>query len=822
MKYRWLLIPIIIIVLLSFFSQELSVLNTATGVWKNTGDANYGNRTINISGIAGTVTIYIDNTGVAHITAPNFQDLMVAEGYYEAYNRLFQMELQVLLAMGDLSQYIGKQGLSSDISMHMIGIPENAVFLNNYVKETQPVYYSYISDFVKGINDYVMSVQSNPPFEFKLLGFSPFLWNTTMCFAWQEFMSWTLTTGAGQPLQSAILLNAFGYDNLSQIWPYYPYYTQNVTMVPGDGTVNGYNLTSQGVSPSYFWNLDLYDSWYTGINVSLLRDLNPLLIASLQNISDPFASSVVGTLSPEVGSNSWVVTSAYSAYGVPMLANDPHLTLYAPSLWLPMQLTSTGINVTGWALAGLPGILIGHTKHTSWGLTTPEGNSANDFLEILKGSSYYYNGTWLPLTYYNYTLLGKQYSVAFTNNGPLIGRMGNFGISLNWNNSKYSLDLVAELMIDQSSNYTDMVNALKYWGTPPQNFALVSENSAGYITAGAYPLFRITLPDNKTIETIGSRSLMNGSMPSKEPIGNVSFQYLPQVKNPSRGFAFAPNQPTVGMNYPFPFVGGFWASGGRAQSIYHFLLQHPGLGASGMMALQSNLTDYWSTLLVPIMLHSLDGMDMNSTERAAYNLLSSWNNTAAINSTGMTLYWYYLSAIFNMSFDRIYAEHGVSYLTKPFDTSLIFLASKEPTSFWFYGNFTNISRSAFAEAVGLLSSHLGSISNWQWGKVHELEISSLTGLTALSIGPIPIWGDSHTVSVGSVPRDLVIPEPYVTVGSSLREISIPGTAQFYGVFPGGPSGNPLSYYYSNQLPYWLQHEYYNLSAFREVHKIVLT
>src|SRR5579875_321037 len=126
MKLRWLTIPVVIIVLVSFLSQQLAILNTANGVWKNTGDANYRNGTLNLSGISGRVTIVIDNTGVAHITAPNFNDLMIAQGYYEASNRLFQMDLQALLAIGILSKYIGERALSSDEAMHVIGIPDYA------------------------------------------------------------------------------------------------------------------------------------------------------------------------------------------------------------------------------------------------------------------------------------------------------------------------------------------------------------------------------------------------------------------------------------------------------------------------------------------------------------------------------------------------------------------------------------------------------------------------------------------------------------------------------------------------------------------------
>ncbi|MDG6922173.1 MAG: penicillin acylase family protein, partial [Nitrososphaerota archaeon] len=138
------------------------------------------------------------------------------------------------------------------------------------------------------------------------------------------------------------------------------------------------------------------------------------------------------------------------------------------------------------------------------------------------------------------------------------------------------------------------------------------------------------------------------------------------------------------------------------------------------------------------------------------------------------------------------------------------------SSQWFNGNFTSLVRDSFQSEVGLLSQKLGPVDNWTWGGVHKVEISSMTGLAALSIGPIPIWGDDHTVSVGGVPALLQVPEAYVSVGSSLRQVSSPGTGQFYGVFPGGPSENVLSYYFSNQLNYWTNHEYYNMSEQKTV------
>lgn len=811
MKIRWLIVLVVILVVFSFLSTNFTALNPRLGLWSSAGSNNLTSQTINMQGLNDPVNVTIDASGVAHIHAADYHDLFFAQGYYSASQRLFQMELEGLLASGNLSKYIGSAGVGSDNAMRLIGMPSNAYGLEQAYRTGHPAYYGYLEAYAQGVNAYINSSASSNNLGFRLLGIQPFQWSVFYTLCWQQYMAWSLTTGAAEPLQSAMLYNAFGFQNATALWPYYPYFTQNVTVVPGDGTVNGFNLSQQGISASYLWSRNWYDQWATGVNTTLLEQLNPLIEGALKNISDPYGLPGAHELGSPVGSNSWVVTANYSQSGSPILANDPHLPLTAPSIWIPMQLVAPGMNVTGWDLAGVPGILIGHTNRTAWGLTTPEGNSANDYLEILNNTNYLFNGTWHSLSVSSYTLDGKNYSIYSTNNGPLIARNQHYGISLNWTSRHPSFDLVAEIQLDQSTNYSQMLNALRSWGSPPQNFAMVSGSSAGYITAGSYPLINETLPNGMNVSVVGSRALLNGSNPKYESHMNVPFGYLPQDQNPVRGYMLAPNQPTVGQNYPYPFVGGFWASGGRAQTIYHFLNDNPGMTVQKMMQLQSNVSDYWATMLTPYLVNALQGMAMNSTEQSAFNQLQDWNYTTYENQVGITVYWYLTSEIYNMTYGNIYSQHNLTGSPEPFITSEIYLVQHNPDSSWLNGNFTSLVRSAFSKEVAFLSDHLGNVSSWTWGKVHMLEIASPTGLVALSIAPFPIWGGSHTVSVGSVPRDLMIPEPYVTVGSSLRTVASPGTGQFYGVIPGGPSENILGYYFSNQLSHWVDHEYYNMN-----------
>ena len=69
------------------------------------------------------------------------------------------------------------------------------------------------------------------------------------------------------------------------------------------------------------------------------------------------------------GSNSWVVSGALTKSGKPLLANDPHLGLAVPSIWLPMRFEIAGRLVEGVTLPGLPGVVLGRNDALAWGFT---------------------------------------------------------------------------------------------------------------------------------------------------------------------------------------------------------------------------------------------------------------------------------------------------------------------------------------------------------------------------------------------------------------------------------------------------------------------
>ena len=78
-----------------------------------------------------------------------------------------------------------------------------------------------------------------------------------------------------------------------------------------------------------------------------------------------------------VGSNSWVVDAAHSATGAPLLANDPHLGISLPGIWVQMGLhcrtlsEECPLDVAGFTFSGVPGVIIGHNAAHRLGVHQP-------------------------------------------------------------------------------------------------------------------------------------------------------------------------------------------------------------------------------------------------------------------------------------------------------------------------------------------------------------------------------------------------------------------------------------------------------------------
>src|SRR5204862_4462735 len=91
-------------------------------------------------------------------------------------------------------------------------------------------------------------------------------------------------------------------------------------------------------------------------------------------------------------SNNWVVAGSRSTTGKPLLANDPHLSPSAPSIWYLTSLSAPGIHVAGVTPPGAVGIVLGHNERIAWGAP-----NLMDDCKDLYAENFYTAGTYTPL-----------------------------------------------------------------------------------------------------------------------------------------------------------------------------------------------------------------------------------------------------------------------------------------------------------------------------------------------------------------------------------------------------------------------------------------
>ncbi|HRO15797.1 MAG TPA: penicillin acylase family protein, partial [Paracoccus sp. (in: a-proteobacteria)] len=82
-------------------------------------------------------------------------------------------------------------------------------------------------------------------------------------------------------------------------------------------------------------------------------------------------SGLAGFVVPGLGTtaNGFAADGARTATGAPLLANDPHVALTAPSLWYLARMDLRAGGVIGGTIPGIPAILSGRNPMLAWGMT---------------------------------------------------------------------------------------------------------------------------------------------------------------------------------------------------------------------------------------------------------------------------------------------------------------------------------------------------------------------------------------------------------------------------------------------------------------------
>ncbi len=744
---------------------------------------------IQAAGLHAQVEILRDEHGVPHLRAQSLEDLCFAQGYVTAQDRLFQMDLSRRLAMGQLSEILGRRTLPLDEENRRLGFPnlteQAAGDLDRDSKQLMDAYSA-------GVNAFIESHRDSLPIEFVLLRYRPRPWRNADSFGVALNMSKSLNDTWPDDLKREKIRSKVSPELYADLYPDHSDFDRPVAEVSAArSATRAPAKTGRWTSPTQR-PLELANLQDAGREPALPGLLEPTLTALLQ--------SSAGAAS-DLGSNNWVVSGAHTVSGKPLLANDPHLGHSIPSVWYMIHLESPGLDVSGVSLPGLPLVIIGHNQRIAWGMTNTGPDVQDLFAETFNPQNpdeYLHNGKWEKAQVQQETIHIRRakdftFQVKATRHGPIMSQDGSRNLALRWTALQPGALRFAFLKIDRASNWQEFTDALRDFTGPMQNFVYADvDGNIGYYAAGWVPV----------------RNHGDGTVPAPGATGDydwtgyIPFEELPHSYNPPSGIIATANGRVVPDEYPY-FITRRWAAPFRTAQIRALLEGGRRFTVDDMLRIQTDIVSLEDQWLGRELVRAAKAHPTSSPDaQYALSLLEKYDGMANADSAATLV----CEATRKALLKRILAPKlGMFIADYDWSMSTIFLMNvlKNNWSRWLPPgdpDFDATLVKSLEDGVAQIPALVGSNDHaaWQWGRTIPLTFQNRLTLAFpflsryLNVGPVPQAGTQTTVK-----------QTTPTVGPSMRMVvdfsNLDDSVQNITL---GESGQAMSDYYKDQFDAW--------------------
>ncbi len=771
---------------------------------------------IQLSGLDGPVDVYRDGMGIPHIYATTLHDLFMAQGYVHAQDRFWQMDFWRHIGSGRLSEMFGKTQLDTDTFLRTLGWRQVA---EQELASYDPESLAILNDYAEGVNAYLANHQGTAiSLEYGILkiltpAYKPEPWTPVNTLTWAKAMAWDLRGNMDEEIQRAILLKTFSPEQVAELFPAYP--ADHPLIIPELGQVSALPTAARSL-PDLDWAS--VESRFTALD------------------------ALLGPSGAGIGSNSWAVSGSLTASGMPLLANDPHLSIQMPSIWYQIGLHCRPVSATcpyevaGFSFAGVPGVVIGHNQNIAWGFTNTGPDVMDLYIEKINPDNpdqYEYNGQWVDMTLRTETIAvggGKPVTltVRSTRHGPIISDSygdlkdfsttagvalpENYAISLRWTALEPSTIFQAIWGFNKAANWDEFRQAASKFNVPAQNLLYAdTQGNIGY-----------QMPGNIPIRKNGDGRLpVPGWTDEYDWTGTIPFDQLPNVFNPSKGYIVTANNAVVGASYPY-LITTDWDYGFRANRIANMITNAPGpIDSSYIQKMQGDSYDSNAATLVPI-LAQLTFQAGTPDQALALDLLKNWDYQARMDSAPAAVFevfWKNLLAdIFDDDLPKDYWPEGGSRWVEVMRNLV-----KQPEDFFWDDKSTmdkvenrdDIFVRAFKEAVAEIEKSQGKDpAKWNWGDLHtatfvnqSLGESGIAPIEALfNRGPFRTNGGDAIVNATGWSATLGYSVDWLP---SMRMIVDLGDLRSsLTVHTTGESGHAYSPHYIDMADLWRNIQYY--------------
>ena len=466
------------------------------------------NGTIDAPGVSAEVVIRRDDRGIPHITASSDADAFYGQGFACAQDRLWQMDILRREAEGKLSEVLGSAPLALDEYFRTLGLGNVAA---KAVASASPSERALLDAYAAGVN--AAAAQRALPLEFRILGYSPAPWT------------------AADSIAVGLLITRDQDDNWKD------------SLLRSDLARKVGARAADALTDNQVTALEEYVPGYAPAGRPAAHMVGEA--SGPRQVAWTMARGVdAPSASDHQGSNNWSVAPWRTTTGKPVLSNDTHLDHTLPSTWWLSHLEGGDLDVEGFTLPGVPGIIIGHNRRIAWGVTSAAEDVEDLYAERFASATsdrYRADGRWMRATHRleRIAVKGKPdvaFDVLETRHGPIVKRFGTTALALSWTVLRDGENLVAVRDFDRAGDWRQFRAALAEFIGPTLNFAYADvDGHIGYQDAGHVPL-----------RAAGDGSVVvEGQDDRFRWIGEVPFDALPHALDPPRGFLASANNALV-------------------------------------------------------------------------------------------------------------------------------------------------------------------------------------------------------------------------------------------------------------------------------------
>jgi penicillin G amidase len=329
------------------------------------------------------VTIHRDEYGVPHITGTSDFGVFYGQGVAVAQDRLTQMETNRRAATGRLAEVYGNAYISYDQNtrkLYYTPAQRQAQFA------AMPAnFQAMVGAYVAGINTYIDWMNADPATyrPQQLAGITIDPWTNGEVVAVTQYFMRRFGEFGGEELTRLSELNSQG-----QAW----FDLNRPINDPAAPTTIPTAATPQKGGAPCAWRSTPFS-----FDSALLTEL-----ASREAEFDALERELA--LPPKFGSFAVQIAPAKSATGNAMLLGCPQMgtpVANETNAVNEVELSCPALHVGGMTVAGIPGVIIGHTASYTWTFTSGISDNVDVYIETTQDASlsyYLHNQTWQPFT----------------------------------------------------------------------------------------------------------------------------------------------------------------------------------------------------------------------------------------------------------------------------------------------------------------------------------------------------------------------------------------------------------------------------------------